>query len=88
MREFMNDNWELLYTDSKKDDLLVNQVCINVQEKLYILQLDVDSCVTDDADESGDPIGISYYISEQLFDFIVESLKKQGFKQTEWEFID
>ena len=84
----MEEDWEMLYTDSNVDEWLVNQICINVNKKLYILQLDVTSDVTETVEENGEPIGISSYISQQLFNLIVKSLKQEGFKETTWKEVE
>lgn len=73
--------WELFYTTSEKDeDYLVNQICIDAVNKRYILETDVSCYVTDGFDECGNEI-FSTYVSKEVFDILVKSVKENGFKE-------
>lgn len=73
--------WELFYTKSDKDeDYLVNQICIDVVNKRYILETDVPCHATDGFDSFGNEI-FSDYVSKAVFDMLVKSVKDNGFTQ-------
>lgn len=80
--------WEMLYTDSKVDEDLVDQVSIDMENKRYVLDIDADMCITDDTDENGEPFACSYYVSRKLFDFIITALNEQGFKYADWKDVE
>ena len=80
---FNYEEWELFYTNSDKDDDYVNQICIDVARKRYILELDADHRVTDGFDEFGNEI-YSYYVSKEIFNIIVNGVKESGFKECQY----
>ena len=84
----MEDNYiDRFYTDAKEinkdeeDCWLVDQIEINAQKKEYTLCEYVDSAVADGEDENGEEI-ISHYVSRPVFDMLLESVKKNGYKLT------
>ena len=79
---FVHD-WELMYTDSKNDEDLVDQVSIDFRNKRYGLDIDANSCVTDGCDEEGNEI-YSHYVSRALFDLVIESLDSKGIKKIDF----
>ena len=74
-------DWEMLYTDSKKDEDKVDQISIDVRNKRFVLDIDADMMVTDGYWDDGETEVVSYYVSRFLFDLVVEGLKDRGFKE-------
>ena len=73
--------WEMFYTDSKKDEDNVDQISIDTRNKRFVLDIDADMMVTDGYFEDGETEVVSWYISRFMFDLIVESLRNRGFKE-------
>ena len=76
-----NQKWESFYTDAKKqneDESLIDQLSIDVINKVYLVDEQVGLEETDGEDEEGNEI-ISYYISREVFDIILEGLKAKGY---------
>lgn len=74
-------DWEMLYTDSKKDEDKVDQISIDVRNKRFVLDIDANMMVTDGYWDDGETEVVSYYVSRFLFDLVVEGLKDRGFKE-------
>lgn len=77
---FLTNDWEMFYTESKKDDELVDQISIDSVNKRYILDLNANSLVTDGCDKAGNEIN-SIYVSRFVFDLICEGVKNKEFKK-------
>lgn len=76
---FLVKDWEMFYTDAKSgDDHLVDQICIDKQNKKYLLYIEATDMVTDGYDETDEPIN-SIYVSRLVFDIIVSGIKGKGF---------
>ncbi len=73
--------WEMFYTDSKKNEDLVDQISIDVKNKRYILDVNLEYWMTEGYDEQeNDVVGIGY-VSRFVFDIILKAIKDMGFKQ-------
>ena len=73
--------WEMFYTDSKKDEDNVDQISIDIRNKRFVLDIDADMLVTDGYWDDGKTEVVSHYVSRLMFDLIVESLIARGFKE-------
>ena len=80
----VTQNWEMFYTDSKKDKDNVDQISIDIRNKRFVLDIDADILVTDGYWEDDTPVE-SNYVSRFIFDLIVEGVKEKGFKEANWE---
>lgn len=79
--------WERFYTDAKqqsKESLLVDQIAIDVNNKVYFVCEDADIMITDGYDEYDNEI-CSFYVSREIFDIILNGLKAKGYVETEME---
>lgn len=74
---FLAREWEMFYTESKWDTMLVDQISIDMQNQRYILEIDANDLVTDGYDEEDEPI-CSTFVSRFIFDLIVSGVKKKG----------
>ena len=73
--------WENFYTDSKnKKENLVDQISIDVLNKVYALNLEEPDYITDGYDEDGNEI-CSIYISREVFDILLQGLKLNNYNQ-------
>ena len=75
--------WELFYTDAKyqnKEESLVDQISIDVVNKVYILEEEAPDMITDGYDDEDNEI-YSAYVSREIFDIIIQGLKSKGYKQ-------
>ena len=75
--------WELFYTDAKyqnKEESLVDQISIDVVNKVYILEEEATDMITDGYDDEDNEI-YSAYVSREIFDIILQGLKSKGYKQ-------
>ena len=72
--------WERFYTDAKEqnEEGFVDQISIDVINKVYSLGEKVDIADTDGEDEDGNEI-YSFYVSRGVFDIILEGLKAKGY---------
>ncbi len=81
--KFLAKNWERFYTDAKtqnKEESFVDQISIDVINKVYVLYEQVDYEAIDGEDEKGNEI-YSFYISREVFNIILKGLKSKGYKQ-------
>ena len=81
--KFLAKDWEMFYTDSKnqnKEETLVDQISIDVINKVYVFYESADWSVTDGYDEEENPIS-SWYVSREVFDILFEGLKTNGYKE-------
>ena len=75
------------HTDSKlanDDNCLVDQICIDVQNKEYYILKDVEDYVTDGYDEE-DNLYCSTYVNREIFDLLVYAVQSQGYALKEPE---
>lgn len=83
---FFAKNWEMFYTNAtnqNKDNSLVDQISIDVLNKVYILYQNVSYDYTDGCDIDGCEYS-SVYICRELFDIILQALKLNGYKQAQF----
>ena len=74
---------EKFYTDAKsqnKEESLVDQICIDVVNKVYVFFQEVTDAITDGWDEN-DNENCSIYVSREVLDIILQGLKVSGYKQ-------
>jgi len=69
--------FEMFYTDGENEDV-VNEICINVRNKCYILYENEDLICTDGYDEEDNPI-CAIYVSRFVFDILLKGVKDAGF---------
>ena len=72
----INENWENFYTDGSSEET-INNISINVDTKEYEIYNDIDEMAID-----GDDAIISYYVSPELFELIVNAVKGSGYKES------
>ena len=74
--------WERFYTDAKGQDeeSFVDQISIDVINKVYVIDEEVDIAETDGEDKDGDEI-YSFYVSREVFDILLQGLKLNEYRQ-------
>ena len=85
--KFLSKEWEMFYTDAKrqnKEESLVDQISIDVINKVYVLYEEADFVDTDGWDEEGNEI-YSAYVSKEIFNIILQGLKSNGYRQVKFE---
>ena len=75
---FLATDWEMFYTTSKIDEDLVDQISIDINNKRFILDIDVSDLATDGYDEADNPI-CSTYVSREVFEIIVSGIKQKSY---------
>ena len=76
-----NQKWERFYTETKnqnKEETFVDQISIDVINKVYLLHEQVDDAEIGGEDEQGNDI-YPFYVSREVFDIILEGLKAKGY---------
>lgn len=80
-------NWERFYTDTKGqngEEELVDQISIDVVNKVYVLCQGFSDEITDGEDEFGNEI-CSIYVSREIFDILLQGIKEKGYNQARIE---
>ena len=75
--------WENFYSETKQpnqEEDFVDQISIDVINKVYVLYEHIDDAVIGGEDEEGNEISL-FYVSREVFDVILEGLKSKGYKE-------
>ena len=84
---FLATKWEMFYTNSKmqnEDEDLVDQISIDVVNKVFVLYESVSSKIIDGVDMHGNEF-YSYYVSREIFDILLQGLKANGYRKAKFE---
>ena len=86
MSYYFAKNWEMFYTTAKNQDedkSFVDQISIDMVNKVYVLYQDVHYGYIDGCDADGNEY-YSTYVSREFFDLVLQALKLNGYKQAQF----